>query len=501
MDNTAVNGTTPAATSLSELLKASQGQGGPAPGGRDVGAGPEAVGAVAGLPGSLPVSRDALRDLLRQVSRRMETQRGQLPQPVTDADEQRLAGEMILQVVSEWAARAAADPDSPEIDRSVEAAVRQLLFDQLYRAGSLQIYLDDPDVEEIVIDGPEVTLHYFDRQPRQVAPLADSDEELRQLLNRLLMRSNAGDRGLTDARPNGHGELGEHRIAATLMAPQPTAVIRRHRLRAHTLDDLIAWHTIDPLLAEFLRACVRARQTLLISGDMGAGKTTLLRALALAIPGHERLVTLEDVRELRLNELEGGPHTLALQSRESGGERTSDGRLLGEISIEDAFAHTLRLGAQRVVVGEVRSNEVVPMLDAMSGGGSGSMCTLHARRASDVMERLMLLILRSGIPEAAAARLVSTSIDFIVYLERVAEQGPDGMVQWRYVSHVLETAGAGETGRQPTINTIFAPDQRRGRAVYQGQVPMRMDELAAVEPRLPQWLRDGSRWGQQGGLR
>ncbi|WP_103528989.1 CpaF family protein [Streptomyces sp. SM12] len=425
----------------------------------------------------------------------METRRRELPQPVSAVDEQRLASEVIRLIVAQWSTRAAADPESPGVDRATETTVRQLVFDELYRAGALQPHLDNMDVEEIVIDGPDnVTLHYFDKPPRRVAPLADSNEALRLMLNRLLQRSNAGDRGLTDARPNGHGELGDHRIAATLMTRRPTAVIRRHRLRGHTLDDLVRWHTIDPLLAQFLRACVQARQTLLIAGDMGAGKTTLLRALALAIPEHERLVTLEDVRELGLDELEGGPHTLAMQSRESGGERTSDGRLLGEISIADAFAHTLRLGAQRVIVGEVRSAEVVPMLDAMSGGGSGSMCTLHARRAEEVMERLMLLILRSGIPEAAAARMISTSIDFVVYLRRTAVQGPDGLVQWRYVSDVLETAGAGENGRHPSMNTIFAPG-RDGRAVYQNQAPMRMTELTKVSPNLMQWLQGGSRWG------
>jgi pilus assembly protein CpaF len=447
------------------------------------------------------VTREILNSLLKRVSKEMEVEKERLAteleeegRRLTRADEERLAQSVIARVVAEWSTDYRVhDP----LDREDEAAVRGLLFNWQYRAGPLQPYLDDPDVEEIVVDGDRVTLHFFDRPPKQVAPLAADDEELRRVLNQVLGQAATGDRNrqLTTARPNAHAQLGDHRIAATLLTPRPTAVVRRHRLRDHSLEDLITRYTLDPLLVAFLETCVRARMNLLIAGDMGAGKTTLMRALGRKIPTVERLVTMEDVYELGLHKLSGGPQTFAFQTRESGGERALDGRLIGEIGIGDMFAHTLRFGAQRVMVGEVRSVEIVPMLDAMSGGGSGSMCTLHARRARDVLERLMLLCLRAGLPEAAAARLVATSIDFVVYLERVIDHAG----QWRYVSHVLEVAGVAESGRQVATNEVFAPhpgSPNNRRAVYTGHLQC-LPELERVEPRIRTWVQGGSRWGDR----
>lgn len=413
-------------------------------------AGPGDTAAVEALPGALPVAWDVVHDLRKQVVEEIDSSGREL----SGEDRQELGRSVIASQVSRFATGWALEHQA--LTRGDEVALQELLFNQIFRAGAIQPYLDDPATENIMIDGHDrVWVEYFDRPTRRVPPVAESDEALVQWVNLMARRSGAGERQLSDPRPMVHFRLPDgSRVAATLLTTRPAVAIRKHRVLRYTLDDMINWGTLDPILAAFLTAAVRGKLNVLIAGDMGVGKTSLLRALGQQVPGDERLMTLETDRELYLDEI-AQAHTLAFEGRESGGERTSDGRPVGEITVADMFPHALRFNGHRVIVGEVRSVEVYPMLESMAAGGSGSLCTLHARRASDVLDRLLYLLNRAGMSDDAASKLVAGGVDLVVYLRQVNRTSSGGR-RWRFVSHVLEVTGIGEQGR-PAVTEIFGP--------------------------------------------
>ncbi|WP_240676939.1 CpaF/VirB11 family protein [Actinacidiphila soli] len=242
-------------------------------------------------------------------------------------------------------------------------------------------------------------------------------------------------------------------------------VIRKHRLRDTGMEELVHWGTVNPMIEFFLRACVQARLNLLVVGDMGAGKTSMLRALGREIPEEERLVTLQSDRELYLDEPgpKPGPVTFAFEARQSNGERTGDNRLAGEVTISDMFATALRYNATRVIVGEVRSTEIVPMLQAMSAGGSGSMCTMHVRRPHAIISRLVQLCTEVGMADSAAHHLIASSIDVVVYLKYDWSDLKYGGRKHRYVSHIYEVHDVvGEGGRLPSPSCSPLATQANG---------------------------------------
>jgi Flp pilus assembly CpaF family ATPase len=231
---------------------------------------------------------------------------------------------------------------------------------------------------------------------------------------------------------------------------------------------------------------------------MGAGKTSLLRALGREIPSAERLVTLESDRELYLDEPgpKPGPVTFAFEARQSNGERSGGDRLAGEVSIADMFATALRYNATRVIVGEVRSTEIVPMLQAMSAGGSGSMCTMHVRRPHAIVSRLVQLCTEAGMATEAAHHLIASAIDVVVYLTYLDETGVGGR-KHRFVSHIYEIHDVvGEAGR-PTTTELFAPGGGDPRAIYQN-MPSFIDELERTGLIARSWLAENPHgwWGE-----
>ena len=330
--------------------------------------------------------------------------------------------------------------------------------------GRLQQLLTDQSVEEVHILGCDrVRITRRNGVVDLGEPIADSDEEMVEVLQMLARRAGATERSLSTSRPILDLQLpGGERLAATYqVSHRPYAVIRQHNTLDVTLNDLAGGHPaldtmIDPLIRDFLRASVAAGLNIMVAGRAGAGKTTLLRALASEIAPEEPFVLLEESRELGMHRNPRHPWVMSFESRDGHGERDAAGRPAGEITIADLIPVSLRMGTQRIIVGEVRSREIVPMLEAMTTS-RGSMCTIHARTAASVPERIIQLALSYGASMSPdlAQRMAANGLDLIVYVNLDDETGLGGR-KHRYVSTVEEVVGTGGNGRLGHT-TVFGP--------------------------------------------
>ena len=249
---------------------------------------------------------------------------------------------------------------------------------------------------------------------------------------------------------------------------QPTVSIRRFTLLNASLDDLCRrYGSMDTGLRDLFVAMVRAHKNVIICGGADTGKTTVVRAFAKAIPSHERLVTIEDVYELGLDEDPDHPDCVALQAREPNVEGQ------GGIDQAELVRWALRMSPDRVILGEARGGEVVPLLNCMSQGNDGSLATIHTSSSKQAFTRLMTYAAQSAerLSFEATAMLVAGAVDFVVHLA----WSPDKV---RVVSSVREVLHA--EGREVVSNEIFRPGPDR-RAVP--AAPIRadtLDELAAA---------------------
>ncbi|WP_459186363.1 CpaF family protein [Streptomyces sp.] len=341
-----------------------------------------------------------------------------------------------------------------------DSAIAQAVFDLQFRAGRLQAHLDDPRVENIFINGyRDVWLDFTDGQRTQVAPVADSDEELRELLRDLARRTTGqSERSLSTADPFLALRLADgSRLQAVIdVTPGTYVTIRRHSMRHADLADLVRFGILDTTLEQFLRACVRAEKNVMIVGGQAAGKTTLLRALLKEIDPNERFATLETEFELFAHENGFHRQVVPMEARESNSERV-DGHRAGEISLMDLMYWALRMSLARIVVGEVRGPEIVAMLQAMTNGQGGNLCTLHAIHPGVVFDRIaeLYLLAQANMSEQLAYRQAANGLHFIVFVNSVDETKIGGH-RHRFLSHVVEVTGIGEGGR-PDTNTIFGP--------------------------------------------
>jgi Flp pilus assembly CpaF family ATPase len=231
--------------------------------------------------------------------------------------------------------------------------------------------------------------------------------------------------------------------------------IRRHRFPKVFLDDLVGLGSIDLALREFLSAAVKARKNFIVCGGVDAGKTTLMRAMLNEVGPEERLVTIEDNLELGLDRYPDlHPDVVALEAREENVEGE------GEIDLATLVKWGLRMNPDRVIVGEVRGHEVIPMLNAMSQGNDGSMCTVHANSSMGAFGKLAMYAIQA--PERlnleATNLMVANAINFVVHIGTTVGGGEGGMR--RYVSSVREIVGA--EGPLIMSNEVFfpGPDKR-----------------------------------------
>lgn len=273
--------------------------------------------------------------------------------------------------------------------------------------GPLQPYLDDPTVEEIWINDP--TRVFIARRGRhELTNLVLSPSQVRELVERMLKSSG---RRIDLSRPFVDAMLPEgHRLHVVLegISRGWTAVnIRKFVLTAARLDELVELGSLTAQAAAFLEASVRAGLNILVAGGTQAGKTTLLNCLAAAIPGGERVISAEEVFELRFPH----PDWVAMQTRQAGLEGT------GEIRLRELVKESLRMRPSRVIVGEVRAEECLDLLLALNAGVPG-MCTLHANSAREALVKMCTLPLLAG--ENVSARFVvptvAASVDLVVHL-------------------------------------------------------------------------------------
>ncbi|HEX2317190.1 MAG TPA: ATPase, T2SS/T4P/T4SS family, partial [Thermomonospora sp.] len=270
-------------------------------------------------------------------------------------------------------------------------------------------------------------------------PVADSDEELVELIQILAAYSGLSSRPFDTANPQLDLRLPDgSRLSAVMdVTVRPALSIRRARLGKVFLSDLVGNGTLAPELGRFLRAAVLARKNIMIAGATNAGKTTLLRAVANEIPAGERLITVERALELGLDQFpELHPNVVAFEQRLP----NSEGQ--GAISMAELVRRSLRMNPSRVIVGEVLGDEIVTMLNAMTQGNDGSLSTIHANSSMEVFNRIATYAIQAEerLPTEATHMLIAGAIDFVVFIEKRNDYGRGGRLR-RYVASVREVTG------------------------------------------------------------
>ncbi|HVE29588.1 MAG TPA: ATPase, T2SS/T4P/T4SS family, partial [Mycobacteriales bacterium] len=305
-------------------------------------------------------------------------------------------------------------PPTAEEEEDLAAAVHAAL----YGVGRLQPLLDDPMVENVDINGCDrVFVGYADGRELMLDPVAETDEELVELVQTLAAYSGLSSRPFDTANPQLDLRLPDgSRLSAVMeVTKRPVVSIRRARLPKVFLSDLVGNGTLDQGLAAFMRAAVVARKNIMIAGSTNAGKTTMLRALANEIPAHERLITVERALELGLDEFSDlHPNVVAFE------ERLPNSEGQGRISMAELVRRSLRMNPSRVIVGEVLGDEIVTMLNAMSQGNDGSLSTIHANSSSEVFNRIATYALQAAehLPIEASHMLIAGAINYVIFVER-----------------------------------------------------------------------------------
>jgi Flp pilus assembly CpaF family ATPase len=396
--------------------------------------------------------------------------------PGLSIDSQReLARSLVIRHVAGLSRQAVIEHRTP-FETTEEDAIADAVMASIFGLGRIQALVDQVDIENIDITGCDrVWLEHADGRIEAGPPVADSDEELIEVLQGFAAYLGQTTRSFSTAHPTLRLKLPDGSRLTALMAvtPRPEVHIRRHRLLDVTLEDLVALGTLDDCLLAFLRAAMAARRNIVVTGTVNVGKTTLTRALANEIDPRERIATIEKEYELLLHELpERHARVVPMEAREGNAEpgMAIESAGAGEVSLALLLETALRMNPRRIIVGEVLGDEIVPMLRALASGTSGSLCTIHARTARGVFDRIAELGLCAPqrIPVEAAHLLAANGIDLVVHLEMADERAVGGGMH-RYVSTVLEVAGVGEAGR-PATNELFTPGPD-GRAVPSGTPP------------------------------
>jgi pilus assembly protein CpaF len=419
------------------------------------------------VPPGVGVQKDTYSDLKTRVQNRLLseldpsmdiTRTGEVRNTIQDLFEQVLAEENIVL-------------SRPEKQRLFEQISAEILG-----YGPIQTLLEDDTITEVMVNGAKNI--YIERAGKIIrVPVAfESDEHVLRIIDRIVAPLG---RRIDESSPYVDARLPDGSRVNAVIPPislvGPVLTVRKFAKNPITLEQLIEYGTITPEALQFLKACVESRLNLVISGGTGSGKTTLLNILSQFIPTDERIVTVENAAELQLRQ----EHVVTLESRPP----NIEGR--GEVTIRQLVINCLRMRPDRIIVGEIRDEAALDMLQAMNTGHDGSMTTAHSNSPRDTLARLETMVMMAGmeLPVRAIREQVSSAIDLIVHQERMR----DGT---RKVVNITEVSGM--EGDVITMTDIFVFEQSGfeggkiiGRLRPTGLRPKFMDKIESSGIHLP----------------
>lgn len=301
---------------------------------------------------------------------------------------------------------------------SLPEDIRQQIFheilDEMTGFGPIQPLLDDPDISEVMVNGPKKIFIEKGGKVTKSAVTFDDDDHVLRIIDRIILplgRRVDPDSPTVDARlPDGSRV---NAVIRPVSIDGPCITIRKFKKDKLSVQQLIDYGSLTQNMGEFVRACVLAHLNIVISGGTGSGKTTLLNVLSSFIPEGERIVTIEDAAELQLQQ----DHVLRLETKVA----NTDGK--GAVTIRDLVRNALRMRPDRIVVGECRGGEALDMLQAMNTGHDGSLTTLHANTPRDALSRLETMVLMSGmdLPLKVVRQQISSAVDLIIQQTRLKD--------------------------------------------------------------------------------
>lgn len=314
------------------------------------------------------------------------------------------------------------------------------ILNEILGFGPIEPLLRDDSIAEVMVNGPDKVFVEREGRLELTDVTFDDDEHVMRVIDRIV--SPIGRR-IDESCPMVNGRLSDgsriNAVIPPLSLVGPVLTVRKFRAKAFSLEEMVTTGCLSEAMMDLLKAAVRARLNVIVTGGTGSGKTTLLNALSREIPEDERIVTIEDAAELKFEQ----PHVVSLEARPA----NIEGR--GSITIRDLVVNALRMRPDRIVVGEVRSGECLDMLQAMNTGHDGSLTTAHANSSMDVVVRLETMALMSGLdlPVSSIRQQIAAAIDLIVHETR----SMDGS---RRVTSIAEISGI--AGDEILVSDIFA---------------------------------------------
>ncbi|MBE6139735.1 MAG: CpaF family protein [Firmicutes bacterium] len=340
-----------------------------------------------------------------------------------------------------------------EIDKTLEgydlsvierSYINNLIDNEINGYGPITELLDDPSITEIMVNGTnEIYIELDGRLIKDDSVSFINNEHIIRTIQRLIQpigRTIDTSNPMVDARLSDGSRL--NAIIEPLSLNGPVLTIRKFKKELASIEDFLRNGTMTPYMARFIEACVKSKMNIIVCGGTGSGKTTLLNVMSSFIGDDERIITIEDAAELKLEQ----DHVISLETRGTNYEGS------GEVTIRDLVINSLRMRPDRIIVGEVRGKEAFDMMQAMNTGHEGSMTTLHANSPKDALNRLETMMLMAGmeIPIKAIREYMENAIDIVIHISRLT----DGK---RKITSICEVVGFEKD--EIKLNEIFAFNQ------------------------------------------